>query len=89
MRYTLGHSSGVTRFLSDSTFAVDRIRLNGEAEGGPAQRTEPVAGNQQVRRSYAISIHSRTKTKSPQTNGIAERFHAMVSDEFYQVAFRK
>ena len=27
--------------------------------------------------------HTRTKTKSPQTNGIAERFHKTVLDEFY------
>ena len=33
--------------------------------------------------------HSRTKTKSPQTNGICERFHRTVLDEFYRVAFRK
>jgi transposase InsO family protein len=33
--------------------------------------------------------HTRTKTKSPQTNGICERFHRMVLDEFYRVAFRK
>ena len=33
--------------------------------------------------------HSRTKTKSPQTNGIAERFHKTVLDEFYRIAFRK
>jgi len=33
--------------------------------------------------------HSRTKTKSPQTNGIVERFHKTILQEFYQVAFRK
>jgi transposase InsO family protein len=33
--------------------------------------------------------HSRTKTKSPQTNGIVERFHKTLLDEFYRVAFRK
>ncbi|MCP5072134.1 MAG: IS481 family transposase [Rhodobacteraceae bacterium] len=33
--------------------------------------------------------HSRTKTKSPQTNGIVERFHKTILHEFYQVAFRK
>src|SRR6201988_2132244 len=33
--------------------------------------------------------HSRTKTKSPQTNGICERFHRTLLDEFYRVAFRK
>src|SRR5437870_8435075 len=33
--------------------------------------------------------HRRRKTKSPQTNGICERFHRTVLDEFYRVAFRK
>ena len=33
--------------------------------------------------------HTRTKTKSPQTNGICERFHKTILDEFYRVAFRK
>ena len=33
--------------------------------------------------------HSRTKAKSPQTNGICERFHRTIQDEFYAVAFRK
>ncbi len=33
--------------------------------------------------------HTRTKTKSPQTNGICERFHRTILEEFYQVAFRK
>jgi transposase InsO family protein len=33
--------------------------------------------------------HTRTKTKSPQTTGICERFHRTVLDEFYRVAFRK
>jgi len=33
--------------------------------------------------------HTRTKTKSPQTNGIVERFHKTMLDEFYGVAFRK
>jgi transposase InsO family protein len=32
--------------------------------------------------------HTRTKTKSPQTNGICERFHKTVLNEFYRVAFR-
>ena len=33
--------------------------------------------------------HTRTKTKSPQTNGICERFHKTVLNEFYRIAFRK
>ncbi len=33
--------------------------------------------------------HTRTKARSPQTNGICERFHKTILDEFYRVAFRK
>jgi transposase InsO family protein len=33
--------------------------------------------------------HTRTRTPSPQTNGICERFHKTLLDEFYRVAFRK
>ena len=33
--------------------------------------------------------HSRTKTKSPQTNGIVERFHKTMLNELYRIAFRK
>ena len=33
--------------------------------------------------------HSKTKVKSPQTNGICERFHKTVKDEFYQITLRK
>jgi transposase InsO family protein len=33
--------------------------------------------------------HSRTKARHPQTNGICERFHKTIQDEFYATAFRK
>jgi hypothetical protein len=33
--------------------------------------------------------HTRIKARSPQTNGICERFHRTLLDEFYRVAFRK
>lgn len=33
--------------------------------------------------------HSKTKAKSPQTNGICERFHKTILNEFYQVTFRR
>lgn len=33
--------------------------------------------------------HSKTKVRSPKTNGICERFHRTMLEEFYQVAFRK
>ena len=33
--------------------------------------------------------HTRTKARSPQTNGICERFHKTILNEFYQITFRK
>lgn len=33
--------------------------------------------------------HTKTKVKSPQTNGICERFHRTILEEFYRIAFRK
>jgi Integrase core domain len=41
-----------------------------------------------LRTSAAILDHSRTKTKSPQNNGICEHSHKTCS-KFYRVAFRK
>ena len=33
--------------------------------------------------------HTKTKTKSPQSNGICERFQRTILDEFYKISFRK
>jgi transposase InsO family protein len=33
--------------------------------------------------------HTKTKARHPQTNGICERFHRTILEEFYQLAFRK
>ena len=33
--------------------------------------------------------HTKIKARSPQTNGICERFHKTVLNEFYMIAFRK
>lgn len=33
--------------------------------------------------------HTKTKAMSPQTNGICERFHKTILNEFYQLTFRK
>ena len=33
--------------------------------------------------------HTKTKARSPQTNGICERFHRTMQNEFYTIAFRK
>jgi transposase InsO family protein len=34
-------------------------------------------------------VHTRTKASHPQTNGICERFHRTIQDEFYAIVFRK
>lgn len=33
--------------------------------------------------------HSKTKARSPQTNGIYERFHKTMKHEFYDITFRR
>jgi len=33
--------------------------------------------------------HTKTKARTPQTNGICERFHKTILQEFYQITFRK
>lgn len=33
--------------------------------------------------------HSKTKVRHPQSNGICERFHRTIQEEFYAIAFRK
>lgn len=33
--------------------------------------------------------HTKTKVRHPQTNGICERFHKTILNEFYQIIFRK
>ncbi len=58
-----------------------------------ARRTE-YCGNPE-RHDYELYLavedidHSRAKTGSPQTNGIVERFHKTVLNEFYRTALRK
>lgn len=59
-----------------------------------AASTCPICGNPE-RHEYELYLalndieHTKTKTKSPQTNGICERFQKTALDEFYRVTFRK
>ncbi len=77
----------------------DRVLPFFEGEGVPLLRVLTDRGSEYVgnleQHEYELYLalenidHSKTKTKSPQTNGICERFHKTVLNEFYRVAFRK
>jgi len=77
----------------------DRVLPFFEAEGVPLLRVLTDRGSEYVgnleQHEYELYLalenidHSKTKVKSPQTNGICERFHKTVLNEFYRVAFRK
>lgn len=70
-----------------------------EAQGIPllrilTDRGSEYCGNRE-HHEYALYLdledieHTRTKTRSPQTNGICERFHQTIQNEFYATAFRR
>jgi transposase InsO family protein len=77
----------------------DRVLPFYETHGIPLQRILTDRGTEYCgnpeRHDYELYLavedidHTRTKTKSPQTNGICERFQKTVLNEFYRVAFRK
>ena len=75
----------VLPFFEESGIALQRVLTDrGTEYCGTAERHE-----------YELYLavenidHTRTKAKSPQTNGIVERFHKTMLNEFYRVAFRK
>jgi transposase InsO family protein len=77
----------------------DRVIPFYEAHDVPLQRILTDRGTEYCgthdRHEYELYLavenidHTRTKTRSPQTNGIVERFHKTMLDEFYRVAFRR
>jgi transposase InsO family protein len=73
----------VVPFFDDHDIRISRM-LTGTEYCGNSQSHE-----YQLYLAIEDIDHTRTKTKSPQTNGICERFHRTVLDEFYRVAFRK
>jgi transposase InsO family protein len=77
----------------------DRVIPFFEEHGVPllrilTDRGSEYCGNRETHE-YALYLdlenieHTRTKTKSPQTNGICERFHQTIQNEFYASAFRR
>jgi transposase InsO family protein len=77
----------------------DRVLPFFEAQGIPLNRVLTDRGTEYCgapeRHEYELYLavenidHTRTKTRHPQTNGICERFHKTMLNEFYRVAFRK
>ena len=77
----------------------DRVIPFFEEHGIPLQRVLTDRGTEYCgnpeRHEYELYLavedidHTRTKARSPQTNGIVERFHKTMLDEFYRIAFRK
>ena len=77
----------------------DRVLPFFEEHGVPllrilTDRGSGYCGNRETHE-YALYLdlenieHTRTKTRSPQTNGICERFHQTIQNEFYASAFRR
>ena len=77
----------------------DRVLPFYEAHGLPVLRILTDRGTEYCGRAethdYQLFLaindidHTKTKAQSPQTNGICERFHKTILQEFYQVTFRK
>ncbi len=69
----------------------DRVLPFYEAQGLPMLRilTDSRVDQHDYQLYLAINDIDHTKAMSPQTNGICERFHKTILQEFYQVTFRK
>lgn len=85
--------------LTAADMLNDRVLPLFEANGMPLERVLTDRGTEYCGRHdehpYELFLalsdidHTKTKVRSPRTNGICERFHRTILEEFYQVAFRK
>ncbi len=92
-------SSTTARPRSPPDLLNDRVIPFYEEHAIPLQRVLTDRGTEyrgtHERHEYELYLavedidHTRTKARSPQTNGIVERFHTTMLDEFYRIAFRK
>lgn len=85
--------------LTAADLLNDRVLPFFEEQGLPllrvlTDRGSEYCGNRE-NHEYALYLdlenieHTRTKARSPQTNGICERFHQTIKNEFYASAFRR
>ncbi|MGX8941077.1 IS481 family transposase [Symbiopectobacterium sp. Eva_TO] len=85
--------------ISAADLLNDRVLPFYEAQGLPMLRILTDRGTEYCgkveQHDYQLYLaindidHTKTKAMSPQTNGICERFHKTILQDFYQVAFRK
>jgi len=75
----------VVPFFDDHEIAVSRVLT----DRGTEYCGKPESHEYELYLAIENIDHTRTKARSPQTNGICERFHKTLLDEFYRVAFRK
>jgi transposase InsO family protein len=75
----------VLPFFADQGMAVLRILT----DRGTEYCGRPESHDYQLYLAINDIEHTKTKAQHPQTNGICERFHKTILNEFYQVAFRK
>lgn len=66
-----------------------RRRSQKSGEGIPATRRRLPCHDYQLYLALNDIEHTKTKVMHPQTNGICERFHKTILEEFYQITFRR
>ena len=75
----------VLPFFEEHDLEVLRVLTDRGTEYGGREDRHP------YRSSWGLNEidHTRTKATHPQTNGICERFHHVLLNEFYHITFRK
>ncbi|GFT91665.1 uncharacterized protein YlbG [Nephila pilipes] len=83
--YYVGNIKGVIPFFDEQKVSLLRILT----DRGTEYCGRPENHAYQLYLGVENIDHSRTKARSPQTNGICERFHRTMQDECYNIIFRK
>jgi hypothetical protein len=79
----------VIPFLDEQEIPLCRVLTAKSSSWGTESCGNPEHPEYELSLAVENSDHSRTKTKSAQTNRICERFHETILEEFARVAFRK
>ena len=75
----------VIPFFEEQDIVISRVLT----DRGTEYRGNPQSHEYELYLAVENIDHTRTKARSPQTNGICERFNKTILNEFYQVAPRK